>query len=123
MNVLETANVDAANFVTKTLIVTVINTCDGISLINDSLPIVNYLAGDPEITIDIADFDINPSTANCPGIQHSYSYSMMIGSIDPSWIILDQNSLTPNVKFAAPTDVAGVPVPAAVVEVYIDQYI
>ena len=124
MEIVELARNDVNNYLNETLIVTVINTCLGITLVYVPIPQVVYYAGDPEITIPIPNFAIDPSTANCPSIQHfSYVYTVIVGNIDPSWIILNHTELTPNVKFATPTNVAGVLVPYAVVEVQIVQVV
>ena len=64
--------------------------CEAITLLPEVLPDWDYMAGDSGIEIGIPNFELDPSSAanRCPSIQHSYSYSLLCGSIEKEWLEL-----------------------------------
>ena len=87
----------------------------------ETLPDVDYIAGETLVVTQVADFVLNPVAvaSECPEITHTYSYSMVSGSIEEDWITLDEASHT--ISFLAPANFDEEAVESAVIRVSVTQ--
>ena len=67
------------------------NPCIQISLKAETISDIQYIPGDSELLISIADFIFTPvEVANkCPPIIHEYSYTLLCGDIENDWLELN----------------------------------